>query len=146
MTEKAKNKTAKKNNVFDLSRYRKNVDGSEHGIWTPDLGEGARVKIRYFKSQKYQDVFRELVKENRDDLRNNSLEENKKLLGEAIARGLIVEWENIHLDGELLEFNEENAIEIFCDEQFSQFRDYVFEFAQTFDNYRQEQIEAGIKN
>jgi len=131
MAEKKKNNPA---GGFDLSQWRKDVAGAENGVWTPDLGQGARLKIRYIKSQKYQEEFREAIRLHRDDLRSSTFDDNKKYLGEAIARGLVADWENIHLDGKPLEYSEENALKIFTDETFSAFRDYVFDFAQQFEN------------
>ena len=115
------------------------------GIWQ-DMGDGIKVKIARIGNPKYQKLFQKISKPHRKAIRRGTLKEDvaEKLMIECMAKTIVLDWKNIEVDGKVLPYSVENAIQILTD--FKDLKEYINDFANEMEAYMQEDAEEGEEN
>lgn len=119
----------------------------DEGAWI-NLGDG-RLKIARLGSPKYQSAAAKKLKPHRDAIELSLMKdaEAQKIEIELLADFVLLDWDNVELDGEKLPYSRENAIRALNIEVF---RNWVRDQARDLENFRAKEtasaVEAVAKN
>ena len=121
---------------MDLTAFATDKRKEQEGVWK-DLGDG-RVKIARHNNPKFQAAMAKYSKEflpfgAEIDISSPELE---KATVHAMAETILLDWENIGIGGELLEYSFENAVMVLS--KYSDFKELVAQMALDRNNFRPE--------
>lgn len=113
-----------------------NDKASQEGSWTKY--RGVDLKVARANNERFQRHFMNASRPHRRDIDKNALDNAtaERILCGAIAEGILLDWDNFIIDGEVVEYSKENAFELM--KQDSDCRDYVQEFSRDLNNYIEE--------
>lgn len=136
--------------------YGMDEQKKEHGRWFPlsvrvDGEAPGRVKLASYRSARFQRVHDNLLRPHRKKMRLQTwtAEEGRRVLAEACAKALLLDWEGIEDErGNAIPFTEDNAREALlqCDEFFDEVLQMSMEDAAFRDEEDEEEIELASKN
>lgn len=69
-----------------------------------------------------------------------------RVLNKVMAKTILVGWEGLKLNGELVEYSPEKAEKIFADERFADFKERVLFESQQLEHFRLQDVEADLGN
>ncbi|MCP3684779.1 MAG: hypothetical protein GY861_19090 [bacterium] len=121
---------------MDLKKeYYTDKEKEEKGIWE-DFGNGCRVLIARSNNPTYKEYFKRISKPYRKQILRGTLPEEKgdALMIKAMAKAIILDWENLMEDGAKVEYNLKEAIRVLT--KYPDFKDAVSEVAQTAEAYK----------
>lgn len=95
---------------MDLTKLEKTRDQGEEGVWVE--WDDARFKIRSTSSKAYRKAIQRASKGKSSHRLTKDLKAAEKFGVEAMADGLLIDWENITENGKPLECNRENRIKV----------------------------------
>ncbi len=115
------------------------------GVWIP-VCEGIEVKIARMGNEKFQKAYRRLCKPHRNLIRQGLLDSatEKRLLKEALAEGVLLDWRGLKQDGAPLAYSREAALKLLT--ELKDFADFVADEARRLDNFRERDLEDAEKN
>lgn len=129
---------AKENSGIAIS-YAPNPDGTVPTFWVGRLSE---------TNKRYQKVSKELYKPYRKSkaaMKSLTDEVAQDLLKKGFVKGCLRKWENVQdMDGNVLEFSEENAYKLFDD--LPDLLDNLMEQASDISMFQEERLEEEVKN
>lgn len=125
------------------STFSRDDDKVENGKWF-DLDGESRIKVRYWKNENFVQYISQKVNTSSDlpdDIQDDVSEE---IMHVGIAKHIIVDWENIEINGEETDYDEEIGQKVL--EQLPEFAEVVISYAQKLSEFRDDQKEIDIKN
>ena len=135
--------------MADLRKtYGTNKSKELDGVWE-DIGDGIRVKVARIGNSKYQKTFNRISKPHRKALRRGTLKEDiaEKLMIDCMVDAVLLDWENVELDGQVIPYSKENATKILT--EFKDFRDTINDYANDMAIFMEEdaeELEDQLKN
>jgi hypothetical protein len=131
---------------MDLFKFRSNLDLESEGVWI-ELGEGARIKVARMNNPRHSAALRRVTKPYRRQIEAGTLNEDisYRLIGEAMAEGILLDWEGLDEQGEPLKYSPKAARDLLVNPQLRDFRAQVESAANDAEQFRLEEIET-IKN
>lgn len=123
----------------------KKVNAQKDGVWAT-LGESS-FKIAHIGNLKFQRILNRLQAPHRKEIAKGTLDPgiSKKLLSEAMAKGLVLDWKDVvDADGKDVPFDE--GICEKCLYNNDEVRDFVQEFSQDMANFKTEELEEERKS
>jgi len=70
----------------------------------------------------------------------------EEILARCMAKTLLLGWENLKLEGEVVEYSKEKALELLSDTRLADFKEVVMLESQNLENYRLEALEEDLGN
>lgn len=115
------------------------------GVWF-DLDEKSRICVARMNNHKHRAALEMAVKPFRVQINAGTLPDNKykEITLGPLADFVLVGWENLALEGELLEYSAENARRVLS--EFPEFRALVTSLSLDAENYRASDLEEDVKN
>lgn len=135
--------------MASLNFIRTDPDRSESGIWV-DFDQGIRLRIARLGNTKYESFLREkqaetLVTRGRRRRQKLDLDQGSDILKEAVARFVLVDWQNIDDgDGKPIPYSWEKALEFFKDPSLDEFYKFVIDTSTTVDLYLREDVADAV--
>ncbi len=130
---------------MDIHRFKTNKKKEEEGTWI-DIGEGAKIKVARINNPRYKKYFQAITKPYRRQIRSGTLAEEvaEKLLIDAMANTILLEWEGFTQDKEEYPYSVANAKHFLA--EFPDFRDIVSDAANEMEAFRDEDMEEAKGN
>ena len=132
--------------ALDLKKeYAVDKNKEIEGVWQ-DFGSGAKMKIARIGNSEYQKVFQKISKPHRKSIRRGTLADDvaEKLLVEAMAESILLDWEGVEDGGVALPYTKENAIRVLL--EYKDLRDQVTEIANEMESFKAEEDAEAEKN
>jgi len=116
---------------MDFAQFELSLE-AEDGKWF-DQGDGSRIKVRSSNSEAYRKILNKKISQypNWRGLRRKVREQ---VMCEAMAEGLLVDWESVTYHGEVMVPNYENRLLML--QQLIPFREYVSTLADSITNFQ----------
>jgi len=132
---------------MDLRSYKTDLTVSEEGVWV-DMGEGCQLLVARKGNQKFARKLKALIKPYQRQIDMNTMSDDlaNKLLAEAMAYGILLDWKGLKLDGKEIKYSPEKAQELLNDPELIDFRNAVDQLSDDREQFRTESIEAAEKN
>lgn len=70
----------------------------------------------------------------------------EKILVKCMAKTILLGWENLKVEGQLVEYSEDKAIELLSDPRLADFKEIVMFESQSLEHYRLESLEEDLGN
>ena len=122
-----------------------NKSGFEHGVWADFLG--SKLLIANLGSIAYQRLLTRLQQPHRKKIDRNTLDPEimKDLLCKGLSQEILFDWKGV-IDGKGKEvsYSIEVAFKALMDNE--DLRDFVIDFGNNVDNYKNEAIEDAVKS
>lgn len=117
---------------------------TDDGVWI-DF-DGSKFKIAHWSNLKFQRTFTRLQQPYRKKIESGTIdpEVSKKLLCQAMADGIVIDWQNVTSKSGIVTYSTDLAFKLLMSNV--SFREFVAEFATNIDNFRQNEIEELGKN
>jgi len=125
-----------------LQDFGTSPEKENEGIWI-DVGADTRIRVARWNNAKYRRLFAERMQPFNTG-RKPTDEQSEEILVYCIARAILLDWENVSLDGEELPYTHENAERVLRDERLRDFRDFVVRQATSMEGFRYENLEADV--
>lgn len=115
------------------------------GVWV-DVSDNARIKVARANNPKYKAEIERLTRPYKKQIRRGTMNGKKfdKIIAEATAKHILVDWEGLEEDGAILDYSHEEALRLLL--EYPDFRDVVAETALDFQNYQEDVLEDSEKN
>lgn len=130
------------------NRYETSKEAEENGI---DLifGDGIRITVRRIHSgnKKFANRAKIFNKKYGRQLENGNLSDDiqRQFIAETYAKAVVVDWKGVtDKEGKKLEFNEKNCIKILVD--LPDLMEEIADYASSFENFRQANLDENVKN
>lgn len=132
---------------MDIATFRTNKSLENEGAWT-DLAGDARVKLARIGNRRYRDMLQAKLKPHRRAIRAGTLsdEVTEALMTEVIVETVLLDWENIELNGVVVPFSRDAALDILGDPEMKDLRNMIVELAGDMELYRAKDLEEAEKN
>lgn len=133
--------------MFDIKKeFGTDTQKEIEGVWIDDFGEGLKIKIARIGNPEYQKLFNRISKPHRKAIRRGTLKDEtaEKLLIQAMAKGIVLDWKGLSEDGVEIPYSYENALRLLTD--YKDFREQVTEVATEIEAFRTEDEEEAEKN
>ena len=120
--------------------YKTNSIAETEGIWF-NVGDDVRFRIKRFggmNSQKVKAVSAKYFKPYSKLIQKGALPEEKEreIMVKTFVESSVVDWENVEIDGELVEYSHEACIKLLLG--LSDLTDALIEYASTFDSFKED--------
>jgi hypothetical protein len=127
---------------MDLNIFKTDEQKSDEGVWCP-VDVKTDIKIGRYGNRTFQRALKREMQPYKRLIDRDALDDETadKVLVNAIAEGLLLDWRGMTRDGEPLPYSREAAIEILSNKQFRDFRQLVVELAQDMQLFREEEVE-----
>jgi hypothetical protein len=131
---------------MDISKFQTNKSAEEDGIWVDVDGNGTKVKVARINNARYKKYFQKITKPYKRQIRNGTLAEElaEKLLVDALANTILLDWKGFTRSGEDFPYSVDNARSFL--QESADFRDFVSDAANEMENYRAEELEEARGN
>lgn len=121
------------------------------GVWhTLNEASGTRIKLARTDNPNHQQANFRLIAEHGKELEAESVELRaeagsltRRVMAEALAEGVLIDWENLTYRGKVLKYSKENAMKVL---QHKDFFELVMRLASDITNYQQDLEDEQIKN
>lgn len=109
------------------------------GTWTKY--RGVSLKIARAGNDDFNRVFNALCKPYKRSIDKDTLDKDtmKEILCESLAKGILLDWKDLVINGEDIEYSTKNAQSLLNNDV--DCRDFVQEFSRDIDNYIKEEVE-----
>ncbi len=127
-----------------VKQFAVDNEKAAHGVWVP-ISQDARLKIARTNNPNFRRVFRKLIAPYTAAIRTNSLSDDldEKIMVQAMAETILVDWQGITENGEPVPYTVEKAKEYLMHEPF---REMVSTFSRDLELFKQAQDEETEKN
>lgn len=132
--------------MADLKKlYGTDKEKENNGVWQ-DFGDGIKMRIARVGNENYKKLFQRLSKPHRKAIRGGRLSEEvaEKLMIKCLAETVLLDWENVEVDGELLPYSKDNAFRVLTD--FRDVKESVEDYANDMEIFLQEQREEDAED
>lgn len=131
---------------MDISEFSTDQNLEEEGVWISLDGNGTEIKVARMNCRPYKKYFQAITKPYKRLIRNGSLSEDlaEKLLIDALAHKIVLDWKGLTKNGKKFPYSVENATQFLSTSP--DFRDLVTEAASEMDNFRQKELEEAAGN
>lgn len=131
---------------MDISKFQTSKSAEEEGIWVDVDGNGTKVKVARINNARYKKYFQKITKPYKRQIRNGTLAEElaEKLLVDALANTILLDWKGFTKDGEDFLYSVDNARSFL--QESADFRDFVSDAANEMENFRGEELEEARGN
>lgn len=132
---------------MDLATFRTNKSLENEGAWT-HLAGNARVKLARIGNRRYRELLQTKLKPHRRAIRAGTMPEEvtEALMTEVVVETVLLDWENVELNGEAVPFSRPAALDILSDPEMKDLRDMIVELAGDMELYRAKDLEEAEKN
>lgn len=132
---------------MDLNKFTTDLELEEDGKWVP-LDNDSRIRVARVGNKRYKQKFTELSAPHVVAIRNKTISDEvaDMLLATSLGYTVLVGWEGLTIDGEMVEYSHDKATEILLDPKFKDFREMVVGIATDMDVYKKAQDEALVEN
>lgn len=131
-----------------LSSIRRDQAKQADGVWCAYEFD-IRVRIRHIGYRPYLEMANQLTRPHRMRLTSDSLytDELHRIVAPAVARHLVVAWENVEDDdGAPIACSPSEVERVLADERYADFLDWIIEQAREAQNYREAQHGDSVGN
>lgn len=131
---------------MDIKEFKTDQNLEEEGVWISLDGNGSEIKVARMNNRAYKKYFQAITKPYKRLIRNGSLSEDlaEKLLIDAIAHKILLDWKGLTKNGKKFAHSLDNATEFLTGS--ADFRDLVTEAASEMENFRQKELEEAVGN
>ncbi|HBL31851.1 MAG TPA: hypothetical protein DD490_33935 [Acidobacteria bacterium] len=131
---------------MDISKFQTNKAAEEDGVWVDVDGNGTKIKVARINNPRYKKHFQKITKPYKRQIRNGTLSEDlaEKLLVDALASTILLDWKGFTKGGEPFPYSVDNARQFLGES--ADFRDFVSDAANEMENYRAEELEEARGN
>lgn len=98
---------------FDLSALRSDRNLQNDGNWVKDVLPGLDIKVRSTGSMIFKKRMAECLKPFNKLGKEPTIEQQEDISRRVVAETILLDWKGVVLDGEELEFTQENALRLF---------------------------------
>jgi hypothetical protein len=128
----------------DFAAFKTDSNLEEVGVWRP-CGSG-RILVASKSSSRYRKVLQRLLGPHETSITLNVLEEAiaEDIYVQAIAEGLLLNWEGFTEEGAECPYSVENAVRLL--KEAKPFRDFVEKAANNIENFRKQKEATEVKN
>jgi len=130
-----------------LNKFGTDPELEEGGVWItaardPDQPDAPlQVRIARLGNPKYRKAYQRLIEQFRVDRTEASdADVIREVVSRACAEAVLLDWRNMELDGEPIEYNVENAYRILADPRLNDFRDWVVAQASSMERFRAQRV------
>lgn len=128
---------------MDLERsFGYDEELANEGVWF-DAGPEARLKVASVKNEQFLNYVREHTTSSQENIVTDSSTE-EDIGFKAIAKFLLLDWENVKVAGEEVEYSEEKALELM--KEYPEFADTVLGFARDNRNFQRQEEEENLSD
>lgn len=131
--------------MFDFEDLKTDPVKEQDGVWF-DFGRSARVKIARMGNPKYRAYLRRLAKANKAALEaddEHSAELSEKLMEQAMAATIVLDWQGFTSAGEPFPYSRENAQKAL---KVRDFKERVLNHANEMEAYKVRQEADDLEN
>lgn len=130
---------------MDLNTFKVDQDKAQEGVWC-DLGD-ARLKVARYGNKKFQDALKNAMAPYKRLAEQGRLNDDiaEKILINAIAKYVLLGWENLTIDGKGVNYSYDNAVKILSNPEYKDFREVVVSMSQEVDLFRKEEVEEIVE-
>ena len=131
---------------MDISKFQTNKSMEEEGVWVDVDGNGTKIKVARVNNPRYKKYFQKITKPYKRQIRSGTLSEDlaEKLLVDALANTILLDWQGFTKDGESFPYSVDNARAFLAESP--DFRDFVSDAANEMENYRTAELEEARGN
>lgn len=131
---------------MDISKFQTNKSAEEEGVWVDVDGNGTKIKVARINNPRYKKYFQKITKPYKRQIRNGTLAEElaEKLLVDALANTILIDWQGFTRGGEPFPYSVDNARSFL--QESADFRDFVSDAANEMENFRAEELEDARGN
>ncbi len=115
----------------------------EQGVWV-EIDEKSKIKVARLGNLKFREFSRKLQNNAKIATKYKIDDFNQNDLVKLLANTILLDWEGIELNGEVLPYSIENAIKILT--EFKDFTNLVVELANQMETFKNEDIDGAKKN
>jgi hypothetical protein len=133
---------------MDLGKLRTDLNKETDGVWF-EFGDGARVKVAMAGNPNFSRIIRALSKPYTRQINNGTLDDDiaYRISGKAMAEAILLDWEDIIIDGDVVTYSKQVVTDILCNRQYdAEFRKPIQALSEDVSAYRQVVIEDAEKN
>lgn len=129
--------------MFDLRSLAVDAKKSTEGVWVDFLGTGIELKIARHNNRRAENAraaaLYEFYRQLKDSKDSEDMEEKlRQVQAQVLSEHILVDWKGIALDGEPLEYSEENAMKLLGDPDFEDFYQFVVSESSRRENFERE--------
>lgn len=131
-----------------LSSLRIDAGKDLEGVWT-SYAVGIELKIARLGNPNYRAYMRKIGRPHKAQLRHGLMDDDKleMLSKEALAHTVLLDWRNVEDDnGTPIQYTPERGLELFEDPEYADLYSFVVDFANTAENYRNQEMQEAVKN
>jgi len=99
---------------FDLNKIATDGDAEVNGVWTPDLGDGLKLKIARINNPHYAREVMRFAKEHTNAFNTLDIDadEDDEALIKIYAQTILLDWEGLEEDGKEVVYSIDEAFRI----------------------------------
>jgi hypothetical protein len=130
---------------MDLKTFKTDLKLEIEGVWFP-IDEKARLKVARYGNDRFKELMSKKARPYKQSIRNDTLPDRiyDKILIEAMAETILLDWENIEENDTPIPYSVENAKRLLT--EYKDFRDLVSNFSNEAASYRAEERQDDLKN
>lgn len=131
---------------MDISKFQTNKAMEEEGVWVDVDGNGTRIKVARINNARYKKYFQKITKPYKRQIRTGTLSEDlaEKLLVDALANTILLDWKGFTKDGQDYPYSVDNARAFLAES--ADFRDFVSDAANEMETFRAAEVEEARGN
>jgi len=131
---------------LDINEFKTDRQLEEEGVWVPVDGAGAKIKVARINNPRYKKYFQRITKPYRRQIRSGNLSEDlaEKLLVDALANTILLDWEGLTKGGKKFPYTVDNARQLLSESP--DFRDLVSDAAGEMESFRARELEEAKGN
>ena len=130
---------------MDLNAFRMDKKAEDGGVWV-DLDDTTSVCVARYNNRRFGEVLNRLRGPHRQSIKAKTLSDEvaERILIQAMAEAILLEWRGVTEDGVSVEPTLENRVRILT--AYRDFRDIIAEISMDAANYRATAIEADAQD
>lgn len=131
---------------MDLSTFKTDKTKETEGTWFDVDADGTAVLVARSGNKKYNKLLEKLVKPHRHALRSRNVPDEliEKLMAEAMAGTILLDWKGFTLEGKDLPYSQSTAKEML--QAYPDFRKMIDEFSNDINSFKEVDDEEDLKN
>lgn len=131
---------------MDLDIFETNEEKSNEGVWCP-IDAVTDIKIARYGNRIFQRALKRVMKPHKVMIDRGTLDDDTadKLLVEALAEGILIDWRGMTRKGAPLEYSRSAAVDVLTDKRLRDFREMVVMLSQDMQLFRDEEIDEAEK-
>ncbi|RKY09817.1 MAG: hypothetical protein DRP56_02125 [Planctomycetota bacterium] len=133
--------------MADINKLKVDAKKVSGGVWV-DYTDGVRLLIARKPNPAFQEYMADLIEPHLASIHAGTFDDklDKLLTKKAVAKHVLLGWENIEENGKPIEYSPENAFELFKNEDLVDLYHFVLTIAHSKERYRYQETETAVKN